>query len=102
MAANSRIVNKLNMRHPRIESLTRILSSHRRARNSSQKRRIQPMRAQQNNKDLKPLAILGSLVMFLGTLNAQNDAVRAIYLSAAYVPTNISTVQTYPDPPKDF
>jgi hypothetical protein len=33
---------------------------------------------------------------------AQSDAVRALYLSAANVPTNIASIHTYAEPPKGF
>jgi hypothetical protein len=49
------------------------------------------------------LAVLGSLLLSFSALaNAQSDAVRALYVSAAKVPTNIANIHTYPDPPQGF
>lgn len=59
----------------------------------------------QNGFNKVLLVVLGSLLLTL-TLNtfalAEGEAVRAIYLSAATVPTNIAGVNTYPDPPRGF
>ena len=52
---------------------------------------------------LKVLAIAGSLLFSLTTLApAESEAVRAIYVSAANVPTNIAGIRTYAEPPKGF
>jgi len=49
------------------------------------------------------LAVSASLLLSLSTLAAaQSDAVRALYVSAASVPTNIPGVHTYAEPPKGF
>jgi hypothetical protein len=43
------------------------------------------------------------LVLSFATLAAaQSDSVRALYLTAANVPTNIASIHTYADPPKGF
>lgn len=48
-------------------------------------------------------ACLALALSFVATpATAQSDAVRAIYMSAGNVPTNIATVHTYADPPKGF
>ena len=55
------------------------------------------------SRKMADLAVVGSLLLGLTTLaTAESDAARAIYLSAANVPTNIAGVNTYPDPPKGF
>ena len=55
------------------------------------------------SRKLAVLAVAGSLLFGLTTLaTAQSDAVRAIYLSAANVPTNLANIHTYADPPKGF
>jgi hypothetical protein len=60
-----------------------------------------PMTRSIQSRVVLTLSVL--LAAALGTAaNAQSDAVRAIYLSAANVPTNIAGVNTYPDPPKGF
>ncbi len=47
------------------------------------------------------LVITGSLLLSLSILaTAQSDAVRAIYVSAANVPTNIPGIHAYAEPPK--
>jgi len=49
------------------------------------------------------LAIMGSLLLSLGTLAmAESDAARAIRASAANVPTNIPGIYAYAAPPKGF
>jgi hypothetical protein len=54
-------------------------------------------------KKLAVLVVMGSLLLSLRTLAmAQSDAVRALYLSAANVPTNIASIHTYPEPPNGF
>lgn len=61
------------------------------------------MKAQNKFAKLAILAILGSLLLSLSTLaTAESDAVRAIYASAANVPTNIPGIDTYAEPPKGF
>jgi len=55
------------------------------------------------SRKLAVLAVMGSLLLSLTTLaTAESDAVRAIYLSAANVPTNITGINTYAEPPKGF
>jgi hypothetical protein len=54
-------------------------------------------------RKLAVLAVTGSLLLSLTTLaTAESDAVRATYLSAANVPTNIATIHTYPEAPRSF
>ncbi|MFZ1916105.1 MAG: G1 family glutamic endopeptidase [Terriglobales bacterium] len=61
------------------------------------------MHTQDKFAKLKVLAIAGSLLLSLTTLApAENDAVRAIYASAANVATNIPDIRTYAEPPKGF
>jgi len=52
------------------------------------------------------LALLATIVSLALTLNipamAESDAIRAIYLSAGTVPTNVAGVNTYPEPPRGF
>jgi hypothetical protein len=49
------------------------------------------------------LAVTSSLLLSLSALAAdESDAVRATYISAANVPTNIPGVRTYAEPPKGF
>ena len=53
--------------------------------------------------NLAILAVMVSLVLgFDAPAMAESDAVRAIYLSAATMPTSIAGVNTYPEPPKGF
>ena len=48
-------------------------------------------------------SVILTLALTLATLAAaQNDAVRNLYLSAANVPTNITGIHTYAEPPKGF
>jgi hypothetical protein len=55
------------------------------------------------SRKLAVLAVMGSLLLSLTTLaTAESDAVRAMYLSAANVPTNITGINTYAEPPKGF
>ena len=61
------------------------------------------MHTQSKLAKLKFLAVAGSLFLSLTTVApAQSDAVRAIYVSAANVPTNIPDIRTYAEPPKGF
>jgi hypothetical protein len=61
------------------------------------------MQTQNKFATLAVLAIMGSLLLSLSTLaTAESDAVRAIYISAANVPTNIPGIHTYAEPPKGF
>jgi Peptidase A4 family len=61
------------------------------------------MKAQNKFAKLAFLVIAGSLLLTLSTLaTAESDAVRAIYVSAASVPTNIPGIHTYAEPPKGF
>ena len=61
------------------------------------------MQTQSKFASLAVLVILGSLLVSLSTsATAQSDAVRAIYVSAANVPTNIPGIHTYAEPPKGF
>src|ERR1700677_2309347 len=54
-------------------------------------------------KKLGVLVVMETLLLSLTTLAmAESDAVRAIYLSAANVPTNIASIHTYPEPPTGF
>jgi len=54
-------------------------------------------------RKLAVLAAMGSLLLSFTTLAlAESDAVRAIYLSAANVPTNLANIHTYAEPPKGF
>jgi hypothetical protein len=49
------------------------------------------------------LVVIGSSLLSLTRLAAaESDAVRAIYLSGANVPTNVAEINTYPEPPKMF
>ena len=55
------------------------------------------------SKRLGALVLTGTLLPILSTLAiAQNDALSAIYLSAANVRTNVASIRTYPDAPKNF
>ncbi len=55
------------------------------------------------SRKLAVLAAMGSLLLSFTTLAfAESDAVRAIYLSAANVPTNLANIHTYAEPPKGF
>jgi hypothetical protein len=59
------------------------------------------MQTQGKFAKLAVLVITGYLLLSLTTsATAQSDAVRAMYLSAANVPTNIAGIHTYPEPPK--
>jgi hypothetical protein len=61
------------------------------------------MQTQSRSVTLALLVIAGSLLGSLSTfVTAQSDAVRAIYVSAATVETNIPGVHTYAEAPKDF
>jgi hypothetical protein len=61
------------------------------------------MHTQDKFGTLAVLAVMGSLLLTFTTLAmAESDAVRAIYLSAANVPTNIAGINTYPEPPRGF
>ena len=55
---------------------------------------------------MKRLAIPAVLVVvelsFAGFAGAQNEAAKALYLSAANIPTNIAAIHTYPEPPRSF
>jgi Peptidase A4 family len=52
---------------------------------------------------LAALVIMASLLLTLTRMAmAESDAVRAIYLSAANMPTNLAGIYTYTDPPKAF
>jgi len=52
--------------------------------------------------NLATLAAAALALTLAVNANAQNDAARAIYLSAANVATNVAGINTYPDPPKGF
>lgn len=55
------------------------------------------------NGKLAVLAVAGSLLISLSTAaTAQSDAVGALYAAAATVPTNISGIYTFPEPPQGF
>lgn len=55
------------------------------------------------SRKLAVLAAMGSLLLSFSTLAlAESDAVRAIYLSAGNVPTNLANIHTYAEPPKGF
>ncbi|MFZ1918506.1 MAG: hypothetical protein WAU58_13095 [Terriglobales bacterium] len=61
------------------------------------------MKAQNKFAKLAFLVITGSLLLDLSTLAlAESDAVRALYVSAANVPTNITGIHSYAAPPKGF
>jgi hypothetical protein len=80
-------------------------NSKREERNHSKK--DGQMKAQDNLKKLAGLAVMGSLLLSLGTLavaqsDAQSDSLRGIYASAASVPTNLPGIHTFADPPKGF
>jgi len=61
------------------------------------------MQTQGKFAKLAVLVLTGYLLLTLTTsATAQSDAVRAIYLSAATVPTNLANIHTYPEPPKGF
>jgi hypothetical protein len=55
-----------------------------------------------SNKCFAALAVFVLAVTFGLTANAQSDAVKQIYMTAANVPTNLPNVNTYPDPPQGF
>jgi hypothetical protein len=61
------------------------------------------MKTQDKFAKLVALAVLGTLLLSLSTLaTAESDTVRALYVSAANVPTNIPGIRTYAEPPKGF
>jgi hypothetical protein len=71
---------------------------------SDQKTEDGQMTTQTNiGRKLAVLTAMGSLLLSFTTLAlAESDAVRAIYLSAANVPTNLANIHTYAEPPKGF
>jgi hypothetical protein len=55
------------------------------------------------NRKLVVIAVATSVLLGLTTIAmGENDAVRAIYLSAANLPTNLANIHTYAEPPKGF
>jgi hypothetical protein len=61
------------------------------------------MQTQSKSGKLAVLAVLGSLLLSLTALaSAESEAARSIRVSAASVPTNITGIHTYAEPPKGF
>ena len=51
------------------------------------------------NRKLAVIAVATSVLLGLTTIAmGENDAVRAIYLSAANLPTNLANIHTYAEP----
>jgi hypothetical protein len=60
------------------------------------------MHTQNKFQKLAVLLIMGSLLGLSTLAVSESDVARAIYASAAKVPTNVTGIYTYAEPPKDF